>query len=171
MSARDELRRYVHLLADAWTPCETTDARVEKLYGLVRAEVLAEAKAETVAWLVKKASERNMQDAAVLASKLDRGAVRIFIGTDYYRGAMDEHRAEVLAEAAAVVDATLTEEPDTMRASALYEALLKLRAMPPCTCARSWGLHGKACRKYVAGHELLSPANALAAYRAETDAR
>lgn len=42
MSARDELRKYVHLLADAWTPRETTDGRVEWLYALVRAEVRRE---------------------------------------------------------------------------------------------------------------------------------
>jgi len=42
MSARDELRRYVSLLGDMWTPRETTDARVEQLYSAVRAEVLAE---------------------------------------------------------------------------------------------------------------------------------
>lgn len=43
MSARNELRRYVNLLADSWTPRETTDERVEKLYAKVRAEVLREA--------------------------------------------------------------------------------------------------------------------------------
>ncbi|MEU2062866.1 hypothetical protein [Streptomyces sp. NPDC013455] len=46
MSARDELRRYVRLLADAWTPREQTDARVERLYLLVRTEVLHEGAAE-----------------------------------------------------------------------------------------------------------------------------
>lgn len=40
MSARDELRKYANLLADAWTPRKKTDDRVEWLYGLVRAEVL-----------------------------------------------------------------------------------------------------------------------------------
>lgn len=64
-----------------------------------RAEVLAEAKLETVAWLVKKASEQDTWNAAVLASKVDRGAVRIFLGTGHYRDAMDTHRAEVLREA------------------------------------------------------------------------
>ncbi|MGK9463984.1 hypothetical protein ACSLFT_28720 [Streptomyces sp. G6] len=111
MSARDELRKYVHLLADMWTSRETTDARVEELYNAVR--------------------------------------------------------AEVLAEAAAVVDDKLTIEPDHTRASALYEVLRQLRAMQTCTCARSGGLHEKSCRKYVPGHELLSPVRALAAYRSE----
>lgn len=40
MNARDELRKYVHLLADSWTPRERTDERVEWLYGQVRAEGL-----------------------------------------------------------------------------------------------------------------------------------
>lgn len=42
MSARDELRRYVHLLADWWTSPKTTDERVERLYNRVRDEVRAE---------------------------------------------------------------------------------------------------------------------------------
>lgn len=63
-----------------------------------RAEVLAEAKLETVAWLVKKAAEQPTWDAAVLASKVDRGAVRAFLSTGHYRDAMDEHRAEVRRE-------------------------------------------------------------------------
>ncbi|MFD5002168.1 hypothetical protein ACFWMV_04600 [Streptomyces mutabilis] len=46
MSARAELRKYVHLLADMWTPREKTDARVEELYGLVRAEVITDLAAE-----------------------------------------------------------------------------------------------------------------------------
>lgn len=58
-----------------------------------RTEVLAEAKVETVAWLVKKANEGT--PVGELASKVDRGAVRIFLGTGHFRDAMDEHRAEV----------------------------------------------------------------------------
>jgi hypothetical protein len=42
MSARDELRRYVRLLADWWTSPKTTDERVERLYSVVRDEVRAE---------------------------------------------------------------------------------------------------------------------------------
>jgi hypothetical protein len=83
----------------------------------------------------------------------------------------EKQRALYLSEAADVVDAMLTKEPDNTRASALYEALLKLRGMQPCTCAGSWGLHENSCRKYVPGHELLSPVNALAAYRAEPSNR
>jgi hypothetical protein len=82
---------------------------------------------------------------------------------DDYR---DESRTEALREAADLVDAMLTAEPDTMRASALYEALLGLRGLLPCTCARSQGLHAQKCHRYVAGHELISPVSALAKYRA-----
>jgi hypothetical protein len=72
--------------------------RAEQLVDAYRAEVLAEAKNEVVAWLVKKAAEGC--DTGSLASKVDRGAIRIFLGTGHYRDAMDTHRAEVLAEAA-----------------------------------------------------------------------
>jgi hypothetical protein len=68
----------------------------------VRATALAEAKVEVVAWLVKKAAEG--YDVGGLASKVDRGAVRIFLGTGHYRDAMDAHRAEVLNEAADYVE-------------------------------------------------------------------
>ncbi|MFJ9029759.1 hypothetical protein ACIRQP_14745 [Streptomyces sp. NPDC102274] len=71
--------------------------RIERYRDEVRAEVLAEAKAEIVAWLVKKAHERT--DIGVLASKVDRGAVRIFLGTGHFQDARDAHRAEVLREA------------------------------------------------------------------------
>lgn len=40
-----------------------------------------------------------------LASKVDRGAVRIFLGTGHYRDAMDAHRSEVLVEAADFIEA------------------------------------------------------------------
>jgi hypothetical protein len=83
---------------------------------------------------------------------------------------LDNYRAEVLAEAADVVDAMLTAEPDTMRASSLYEVLLRIRGLLPCTCARSQGLHEHTCGRYVAGHDLLSPVRRLTAYRNETTA-
>lgn len=91
MSARDDLR-----------DCFLSDSRdrFDAAVDAYRAEVLAEAKIEVVAWLVKKASEQPMQDAGVLASKVDRGAVRIFIGSGHFWDAMDAHRAKVLAEAA-----------------------------------------------------------------------
>jgi hypothetical protein len=79
-------------------------------------------------------------------------------------------RGQAIDWAADVIDAKLTAEPDHGRASALYEVLLHLRGELPCTCARSQGLHEKACRKYVPGHELLSPVRALAAYRDERGA-
>lgn len=88
----------------------TSDVLADELLDAYRTEVLAEAKAETVAWLVKKVREyratgssqhRLQADAiATLASKIDRGAVRAFIGTKHYRDAMDAHRVEVLREAA-----------------------------------------------------------------------
>lgn len=96
MSARDEL---FHLIAgvsnDGTRPwCDET----RSILDTYRAEILAEAKNETVAWLVKKAAEGcNIAD---LASKVDRGAVRAFLGTGHYRDAMDAHRAQVLTEAA-----------------------------------------------------------------------
>jgi len=76
-------------------------------------------------------------------------------------------RAKGIADVADVVDAKLTAEPDHNRASALYEVLLDLRGELPCTCARSQGLHEKRCRKYVPGHELISPVLAIRAYRSE----
>lgn len=96
MSARENLR------ADIWEVIPDDDA--EALIDAYRAEVLAEAKVETVAWLAKKATEQKTYDAAVLASKVDRGAVRAFLGTGHYRDAMDAHRVEVLTEAAAELD-------------------------------------------------------------------
>jgi hypothetical protein len=45
----------------------------------VRAAALAEAQDELVAWLVKKAREQKTWNAGTLASKVDRGAVRIFL--------------------------------------------------------------------------------------------
>jgi hypothetical protein len=93
MSARDRLC--------SWILAGDPDA----LLDAYRDEVLAEAKTEVVAWLVKKATEQRMWDAGVLASKVDRGAVRAFLGTGHYRDAMDAHRAEVLRETAGFMDA------------------------------------------------------------------
>jgi hypothetical protein len=42
MSARDDLRRYVRLLADAWTPPAKTEERVDRVYRAIRSEVLRE---------------------------------------------------------------------------------------------------------------------------------
>jgi hypothetical protein len=76
-------------------------------------------------------------------------------------------REQAIQWAAETIDAKLAAEPDHNRASALYELLLHLRGELPCTCARSQGLHEKHCRRYVPGHELLSPVRALAVYRSE----
>lgn len=74
---------------------------VDKVVAEARAEALAEAKTEVVAWLVKKAAEGTPIER--LADKVDRGAVRIFLGTGHYRDAMDAHRTEVLNEALAAI--------------------------------------------------------------------
>ncbi len=113
MSARDDI------LAGLWQTDDGTvgDLTPEQLVDAYRAETLAEAKVETVAWLVKKAreyratgsSQHILQAEAVefLASKVDRGAVRAFLGTAHYRDAMDAHRAEVLAEDGQAYDGEL----------------------------------------------------------------
>ncbi|WP_069630835.1 hypothetical protein [Streptomyces niveus] len=91
MSARDQLRAMVPIEQGSrtvWSPDEVGAA-----LDAHRAEVLAEAKTETVAWLVKKAREG--APVGELASKLDRGAVRIFIGTGHFRDAMDAHHDKV----------------------------------------------------------------------------
>ncbi|WP_030798867.1 hypothetical protein [Streptomyces sp. NRRL S-337] len=102
MSARDDL---INEYGRAETAPLGTLAELRVKLDAYRAEVLAGAKTETVAWLVKKAREQTVWDARVLASKVDRGAVRAFLGTGHYRDAMDEHRAEVLREAADAINA------------------------------------------------------------------
>lgn len=52
----------------------------DHLLDAYRTEVLREAKAEVVAWLVKKADEGT--PIADLASKADRGAIRIFLNAE-----------------------------------------------------------------------------------------
>ncbi len=54
----------------------------EQLVDALVAEVLGEAKREVVAWLVKKAREGTPIEQ--LASKVDRGAIRIFLGSEPY---------------------------------------------------------------------------------------
>lgn len=99
MSAREELRVQVFLLAG-----EDADGLIDAHRAEVRAETLAEAKTEIVAWLVKKAQEGT--PVSELASKVDRGAVRIFLGTGHFRDAMDAHHDEVLREAADTAEQT-----------------------------------------------------------------
>lgn len=106
MSARETLNRWVEamqiLCGHDDNPGPERRAGYEetrrKMLDAAYAELLAEAKIEVVAWLVKKAAEGT--PVGELASKVDRGAVRIFLGTGHYRDAMDAHRAKVLAEAA-----------------------------------------------------------------------
>ncbi|MFI7014130.1 hypothetical protein [Streptomyces sp. NPDC050164] len=76
-------------------------------------------------------------------------------------------RPTAITTAANELEHALTVELDDDRALALHAALIVLRSKLPCTCARSQGLHEKCCRRYVPGHELLSPARRLAAARAE----
>jgi hypothetical protein len=92
MSARDDILTGLRQADDR----TVGDLSPEQILDAYRAEVLAEAKVETVAWLVKKAAEGT--GVGDLASKVDRGAVRVFLGTAHYRDALDAHRAEVLAE-------------------------------------------------------------------------
>lgn len=92
MSARDDILTGLRQADDR----TVGDLSPEQILDAYRAEVLAEAKVETVAWLVKKAAEGT--GVGDLASKVDRGAVRAFLGTAHYRDALDAHRAEVLAE-------------------------------------------------------------------------
>lgn len=75
MSARDELRRYVNLLADSWTPRETTDERVEKLHAKVRAEVLREAAdALDESKTLRDLTDDHMHDVHAAANELRRMA-------------------------------------------------------------------------------------------------
>ncbi|MFM9629432.1 hypothetical protein ACKI10_17615 [Streptomyces galilaeus] len=108
MNARETIAYHL------WTAILSSDnaeakATTEQMLDDYRAEILAEAKVETVAWLVKKAAEG--YDVGGLASKVDRGAVRIFIGTAHYRDALDAHRAEVLNEAAGILRARAAQYP------------------------------------------------------------
>ncbi|MYR46752.1 hypothetical protein [Streptomyces sp. SID5910] len=105
MSARDDL----YLFAMVGKVHEDGNrAMAQRKLDAYRAEILAEAKVETVDWLAKKAREYRttgskqhaLQAEAIetLASKVDRGAVRAFLGTGHYRDAIDEHRAEIRRE-------------------------------------------------------------------------
>ena len=97
-----------HLSAD-----ECGQILAEK-FDVYRAEILAEAKVEVVAWLVKK--DREDTPVGHLASKVDRGAVRIFLGTGHYRDAMDAHRDEAAAVALhAAADEIDRQVPDDER--------------------------------------------------------
>lgn len=106
MNARELLQLMIR--TDRGSMTVWSKSEVASALDAYRAEILAEAKVETVAWLVKKAREyrstgssqnvRQAEAVEFLASKVDRGAVRAFLGTAHYRDALDAHRAEVLAE-------------------------------------------------------------------------
>jgi len=108
MSRREDILLAVEVAYGAGPLSGLDGLTPEQLLDAYRTEVLAEAKVETVAWLVKKAREyrstgssqhvRQAEAVEFLASKVDRGAVRAFLGTTHYRDALDAHRAEVLAE-------------------------------------------------------------------------
>ncbi|MFD8251943.1 hypothetical protein [Streptomyces werraensis] len=115
----------------------------EQLLDAYRAEVLAEAKTETVAWLVKKAREyratgssqhaRQAEAVEFLASKVDRGAVRAFLGTAHYRDALDAHRAQVLTELTDEAERRLSAGRSNTVTKATVLRFLRLEA----SCARA----------------------------------
>lgn len=76
-------------------------------------------------------------------------------------------RAEAHLVAIEQVQQIFAAELSDERALILLDALIVLRSKLPCTCARSQGLHETGCRRYVPGHELLSPARRLARAREE----
>lgn len=75
--------------------------------------------------------------------------------------------ADRTALVATELEQLLATEPDDTKALDLHDALMLVRAKFPCTCARSQGLHETGCRRYVPGHDLLSPARRLARAREE----
>ena len=103
-SARHRIHAMLPIL-DSPADADAREADLDRLLDAYRAEILAEAKVETVGWLVKKAREYRSTGSkqhalqadviASLASKMDRGAVRAFLGTAHYRDVIDERRAEV----------------------------------------------------------------------------
>jgi hypothetical protein len=95
MSARDEAVEMIRRICPAHLSADEYGQILAEKFDAHRAELLAEAKVEVVAWLVKK--DRENTPVGHLASKVDRGAVRIFLGMGHYHDAMDAHRTEVLA--------------------------------------------------------------------------
>ncbi|GAA3957174.1 hypothetical protein GCM10022384_07800 [Streptomyces marokkonensis] len=76
MNACAELRKYVHLLADMWTSRETTDARVEELYGLVRAEVITDLAAEAEQRLTAGTSRTVSKNTVLRFLRLEASVAR-----------------------------------------------------------------------------------------------
>jgi hypothetical protein len=66
------------LLAE--TTVLTIDERLEAAYAEVRTKALAEAKAEVVEWLAKKAHEGT--EVSRLADKVERGAIQLFFDAE-----------------------------------------------------------------------------------------
>jgi hypothetical protein len=81
--------------------------------------------------------------------------------------ALPVDRTAVVAATADEVERIFAAELNGERALTLLDALIVLRSKLPCTCCRSGGLHDQVCRRYVAGHELLSPARRLDRAREE----
>lgn len=113
MSARDEAVEIIRRICPPHLDADEYGRILAEKFDTHRAEVLAEAKTETVGWLVKKAVEHRAQGPQYakqadvisrLASKVDRGAVRAFLGTGHYRDVMDEHEAEVLLKGAGLIE-------------------------------------------------------------------
>ena len=77
MNARRDL--YAALMAGGPHSPQRSE-KASELIDAFRAELLVEAKTEVVAWLAKKANE----DTPVwqLASKVDRGAIRLFLDAE-----------------------------------------------------------------------------------------
>ena len=113
MNAREEIAYHLWMAVPS-SDNDEAKARAEEMLDAHRAEVLAEAKVEVVAWLVKKAAEGT--PIGDLASKVDRGAVRIFLGTGHCRDAMDAHRDKAATEALhAAADEIDRQVPDDER--------------------------------------------------------
>lgn len=88
MNARDEAVEMIRRICPAHLSADEYGRILAEKFDTHRAEALTEAKSEVVGWLVKKAREHRAQGRQYakqadvigkLASKVDRGAVRIFL--------------------------------------------------------------------------------------------
>ncbi|GAP46918.1 hypothetical protein [Streptomyces azureus] len=150
---RAELARQERLHGDTIDDRDRAQDAADKLaYAVAAEDVIGEHTADNSPWA-------NALDLITPQAEVDKLRAEIAVV-----------RSQTIDWAAGVVDDKLSVEPDHGRASALYEVLLDLRGELPCTCARSSGLHERECRKYVPGHELISPVLAMRAYRTERPA-
>lgn len=86
MSARDDLiDEYGRADTEPLGTLDDLRWKLGTIRAEVRAEALAEAKAEVVAWLSKKSREQVTWRADVLASKVERGAIRSFLVSEQVR--------------------------------------------------------------------------------------